>query len=129
MNASGGAFDAIIDDGSHVNSDIMGTFTVLWPHLRPGGLYFLEDLQLGRAARAGIVGKQRFEDTNGTSVVADVIQSWVEQLLIQWPPPKTDATVVPIKGKVDLNSWDQNEVNGRAVAARQRFPLPTGAAF
>lgn len=36
--------DVIIDDGSHLNSDIIETFKSLWPQLVPGGLYCVEDL-------------------------------------------------------------------------------------
>ena len=43
---TGGNFDVIIDDGSHHNKHNKATFEGLWPALRPGGLYFLEDLQV-----------------------------------------------------------------------------------
>jgi hypothetical protein len=49
IEMSRGDFDAIIDDGSHFNADIMNTFDALWPHLKPGGTYFMEDLQVGRS--------------------------------------------------------------------------------
>ncbi|MFD9698067.1 class I SAM-dependent methyltransferase [Lentzea sp. NPDC059081] len=39
-----GPFDVIIDDGSHVNSHVTTSFTALFPHLRPGGLYVVEDV-------------------------------------------------------------------------------------
>jgi hypothetical protein len=35
--------DIVIDDGSHVNSDIIASFNVLFPNLNPGGLYCIED--------------------------------------------------------------------------------------
>lgn len=37
-------FDLIIDDGSHASSDIIQTFLDLWPVLKDGGLYIIEDL-------------------------------------------------------------------------------------
>lgn len=40
-----GPFDIIIDDGSHVNSDIITSFKVLFPKLKSGGIYVVEDLQ------------------------------------------------------------------------------------
>jgi len=72
--SSGGNFDVIIDDGGHRNTQIKTSFDILWPTLKPGGLYFLEDLQLGR--------HPGWDDTEGAMVMSDVIQSWVEQLLI-----------------------------------------------
>jgi hypothetical protein len=40
-----GEFDIIIDDGSHLNSHQISTFEILFPHLRKGGIYVVEDLQ------------------------------------------------------------------------------------
>ena len=50
INETKGGFDVIIDDGGHANRMIKTSFDVLFPHaLRPGGLYFMEDLHVGRA--------------------------------------------------------------------------------
>jgi demethylmacrocin O-methyltransferase len=40
-----GPFDIVVDDGSHLSSDVITSFTALFPHVRPGGLYVIEDLQ------------------------------------------------------------------------------------
>ena len=40
----GGDFDVIIDDGSHRPDHQQVTFSALFPQLKPGGLYFIEDL-------------------------------------------------------------------------------------
>ena len=37
------AIDVVIDDASHLYTPSLATFEVLFPRLRPGGLYFLED--------------------------------------------------------------------------------------
>ncbi len=39
----GGSFDVIIDDGSHQQEDMISTFQALFPHLRDGGTYIIED--------------------------------------------------------------------------------------
>jgi len=44
VNAMHGPFDVIIDDGSHRNRDMKASFEVLFPLLKPGGLYVVEDL-------------------------------------------------------------------------------------
>jgi hypothetical protein len=41
---AGVEFDVIIDDGSHRADHQQLTFSVLFPRLAPGGLYFIEDL-------------------------------------------------------------------------------------
>lgn len=40
-----GPFDLVIDDGSHVNEHVRTSFRTLFPYVRPGGLYVIEDLQ------------------------------------------------------------------------------------
>ena len=68
--ASGGNFDVIIDDGSHRNKHIKVTFDTLWPALRSGGLYFIEDLQVGREP----------EYANGPAT-SEIMQAWVHDML------------------------------------------------
>lgn len=41
----GGTADIIIDDGSHVNSDVIASFETLFSLLKEGGLYVVEDCQ------------------------------------------------------------------------------------
>ncbi|SNX28928.1 Methyltransferase domain-containing protein [Polynucleobacter meluiroseus] len=36
-------FDIIIDDGSHISSDILNSFLIYFPLVRPGGIYVVED--------------------------------------------------------------------------------------
>ncbi|CAE7264796.1 mycE [Symbiodinium necroappetens] len=67
---TGGNFDIIIDDGSHHNKHVKASFEGLWPAVRPGGLYFLEDLQVGREAE--------YADGPATS---EIMQSWVQQMV------------------------------------------------
>ena len=40
-----GGFDIVIDDGSHLNDDVVNTFKILFPTLRPNGIYAVEDTQ------------------------------------------------------------------------------------
>lgn len=39
-----GPFDIIIDDGSHINAHVVTSFHSLFPHLKLGGWYVVEDL-------------------------------------------------------------------------------------
>lgn len=45
-----GAFDVVIDDGSHVCNDQIASFMALFPSVLPGGLYFIEDVHVGLTA-------------------------------------------------------------------------------
>jgi demethylmacrocin O-methyltransferase len=40
-----GSLDIVIDDGSHVNKDVLKTFSVLFPLLKDDGIYVVEDTQ------------------------------------------------------------------------------------
>eukprot|EP00607_Mallomonas_marina_P006883 CAMPEP_0182428520 /NCGR_PEP_ID=MMETSP1167-20130531/23078_1 /TAXON_ID=2988 /ORGANISM="Mallomonas Sp, Strain CCMP3275" /LENGTH=217 /DNA_ID=CAMNT_0024611461 /DNA_START=257 /DNA_END=910 /DNA_ORIENTATION=- len=103
VKASGGNFSVIVDDGGHKTTYIKNTFEVLWNHgLAPGGLYFIEDLFLQRT--------NPFEDVYP---FADVINAWIEQLLMaecQWPCKK-------------------ETVPQSVMEIRKKFPLPKGIKF
>ncbi len=45
LAASYNGFDVIIDDGSHINAHQIESFEILWPHLKSGGIYVVEDTQ------------------------------------------------------------------------------------
>lgn len=40
-----GPLDIVVDDGSHESEHIIASFTALFPLMRPGGMYVIEDLQ------------------------------------------------------------------------------------
>jgi len=44
INKEHGPFDIIIDDGSHFNDDMKKSFEFLFPLLKDGGIYVVEDL-------------------------------------------------------------------------------------
>lgn len=46
-----GPFDVVIDDGSHQPAHQRASFDALWPHVAPGGLYIVEDLQVAYLLR------------------------------------------------------------------------------
>jgi hypothetical protein len=39
-----GRIDVVLDDGSHISSDVIASFEFLFPLLAPGGLYIVEDI-------------------------------------------------------------------------------------
>ena len=128
IETSRSEFDAIIDDGSHLNADIMNTFDALWPHLKPGGTYFMEDLQVGRAVP--------YENTKGDRVPSDVLQAWMEQLVL--PDLLTPKGLhifqprVPLGQRANLSawrSWNRTLANRQARQARERHPVPADVAF
>ncbi|MFG2445251.1 hypothetical protein ACGFQG_20495 [Nocardia fluminea] len=61
-----GPLDIIIDDGSHVSAHVIATFALLFPALRSGGMYVIEDLQTSYWPHFG--GKAGVYDDMETSV-------------------------------------------------------------
>lgn len=43
--AETGPLDIVVDDGSHRNADVIASFEALFPRLKEGGIYAVEDLQ------------------------------------------------------------------------------------
>ncbi|MDR2793573.1 MAG: class I SAM-dependent methyltransferase [Treponema sp.] len=66
-------FDFILDDGSHVCSEVIETFRIMFPKIKPGGLYVVEDLHTSYWADYG--GGCRKE---GTSI--EYFKKFVEAL-------------------------------------------------
>ena len=54
-NLYGGEFDVIIDDGSHITDHILTSFKVLFPYVKNGGYYIIEDLHAYSVSKLEIV--------------------------------------------------------------------------
>jgi hypothetical protein len=51
-----GRFDVIIDDGSHVPTHQLMTLRILWPTLKPGGVYIIEDIETSYWGKSSVYG-------------------------------------------------------------------------
>ncbi|GHF28284.1 class I SAM-dependent methyltransferase [Streptomyces morookaense] len=71
-----GPFDIIIDDGSHINEHVRTSFTALFPHLRPGGFYVIEDLWTSYLPGYG--GDDR--DLNAPHTMMGLLKSLIDDL-------------------------------------------------
>lgn len=70
----GGGFDVIIDDGGHNNFQQFNSFIVLFLHaLKPGGVYFIEDLQVS--------GQKEYVDGDQQHYMDAVLTDWAMALL------------------------------------------------
>jgi hypothetical protein len=79
-----GGFDIVIDDASHIGRLTIASFTELYPAVRPGGWYVIEDLETSywESHGGGPVG------TRGTAV--DLIKGMVDR--VQQEPGAGDAS-------------------------------------
>ncbi len=105
VTTTGGNFDAIVDDGSHRNDHLFTSLVYLWKHaLRPGGMYFLEDLQVGRNTDfSGKINTNSYISDNhhkptveSEVILVDVIKDFIEQLVIPKSSNDTKRWTYPI---------------------------------
>lgn len=76
---SKGDFDVIVDDGGHDQSQIFESFEHLWPTVKKGGLYFIEDLQVANLPQ---YNRKRAE---GYETFLDHINEWTNNKLLGNP--------------------------------------------
>jgi len=50
---AGTGFDVIVDDGGHTMNQQMTSLQILWKAVRPGGIYFIEDLETSFLPQTG----------------------------------------------------------------------------
>lgn len=83
----------VIDDGSHVASDVLTCFAGLFPHLAPSGLYIIEDIHIP-SYWTGYGGNP--DDTTDPTTVSGFAKALVDGLHFQErhrPPSLLDRTV------------------------------------
>ncbi len=69
INKVGGSFDIINDDGGHTMNQQITTFKTLFPHLKPGGIYIIEDLHTSYWQSFGSAGTTENPQTNEFSTI------------------------------------------------------------
>jgi hypothetical protein len=90
-----GGFDIVIDDGSHFNGHVIQTFEVLFPFLRPDGIYVVEDLQTAYwPSYGGGINAPRSSMTYFKSLVDGL--NYVEFPIAQYEPTFYDLNIVEI---------------------------------
>lgn len=81
-----GPFDIVIDDGSHINQHVRASFQALFPHVRPGGLYVIEDMWT--AYWPGFGGNKDPRQSEGTSL--GLLKSVIDAIQHQELPESTE---------------------------------------
>ncbi|MDO9260646.1 MAG: class I SAM-dependent methyltransferase [Flavobacteriaceae bacterium] len=71
-----GEFDLIIDDGSHVNNHVIKSFEILFPTLKKGGIYVIEDTQTSYWEDYGGTSK----DFNSKGTIYHYFKSLIDSL-------------------------------------------------
>lgn len=81
VQESGGNFDVVIDDGGHKNCQIWNSFLRLWPTVKPGGLYFIEDMQVGKNPRYR--NYSTGETCNKDLIVMDKLKEYMDIMIYE----------------------------------------------
>jgi len=95
LNKEEGPFDIVIDDGSHVNEHQILTFEYLFPKLKPGGVYIVEDIHTSYwESHGGGYGTDSFVEYS--KKLSDMInyESWMRgyqsPVNYEWVPNQDD---------------------------------------
>jgi SAM-dependent methyltransferase len=75
-----GEFDVVLDDGSHVMSDVVASFNYLFPNLSKTGCYFVEDMHTAywKEYEGGLRRPESFIEF-AKSLVDDMNSDWIEE--------------------------------------------------
>src|SRR5690606_32935288 len=76
-----GPFDLVIDDGSHKNAHMLKSLEMIFPHLKPGGLYVVEDIHTSYWDSYG--GKLR-----GGGTFMEVTKERLDKLFLRYMAPR-----------------------------------------
>ena len=79
INETGGEFDIVVDDGGHTWSQMTNSFRYLWPVLRPGGVYFIEDLVCA--------GQDKYQDAPADQNPLEWIKQYIETIATRYGSP------------------------------------------
>jgi hypothetical protein len=74
-------YDVIIDDGGHTMQQQLTSFRVLWPRVKRGGVYVVEDLNTSFKSRYGGTRRQQGQGSSGTP--AATMTNFMKELMDQ----------------------------------------------
>ena len=97
LATSHGPFDIVIDDGSHRSDHIIASFEALFPHVRDGGVYVVEDLQTAYWEKFGGSSKPNTPGTSMTLLkrLSDGL-NYAEFDIPNYQPTLTDTSIMSV---------------------------------
>lgn len=88
--------DVIIDDGSHLNAHVLASFAILFPHLKNGGVYVIEDSQTSYWPTWGGAATERNSEQTSMGFVKALVDglNHVEFLIPGYSPSYYERNIV-----------------------------------
>ncbi|RCG25478.1 class I SAM-dependent methyltransferase [Streptomyces diacarni] len=123
--AQTGPLDLVIDDGSHINRDVLASFRKLFPVLREGGFYVVEDTQTAYWPGYGGSSTELGDTTTSMGFLKTLVDglNHEEFLLPDYTPRYTDSTVVAAHFYHNLALIQKGEnTEGTLPMSRARVP-------
>lgn len=102
IHAEFGDFDIIIDDASHISSLTIRSLEILWPMLKAGGIYAVEDTHMAYHAHYYGGHEANFNPDHPTSTGAPTVMQYLRRL----------ADDVNFKGRWDLDLFPEKYARG-----------------
>jgi hypothetical protein len=92
-----GPFEIVIDDGSHRSEHVIASFEALFPHVRDGGVYVVEDLQTSYWEKFGGSGRPNAPGTSMTLLqrLTDGL-NYAEFDIPDYEPTYTDVSITSV---------------------------------
>ncbi|GAB3833081.1 hypothetical protein ACFPIJ_21715 [Dactylosporangium cerinum] len=120
-----GELDIVIDDGSHINSHVIASFCSIFPHLRDGGLYVVEDVQTSYWPGYGGSSVELNDPSASMGFFKAMVDglNYEEYIGIDYRPTYTDLKIVNISfyhNLIFVRKGDNRE--GTFPANRPRIP-------
>lgn len=93
-----GDLDVIIDDGSHINEHVLQTFAYLFPKLKLGGVYVIEDIQTSYWPDMGGSSSDMSNHETGMNLVKRLLDglNYAEFIKDSYEPSYCDLHVVSV---------------------------------
>ena len=117
----GTGYGVVIDDGSHIPRHMLLTFQTLWPYVRPGGVYILEDIGFSYSDRPGkIYGYTIGDGGVGKPSPGNLVEKFkqlADVVARPWCMPRANFTV--FTREVDSTIWSVQFVSGVIIVQKQ----------
>jgi len=117
-------FDFVVDDGSHVCRHVITSFQALFPHLKPGGWYVVEDVATSYWPTFG--GSYRLSNRRTTMGYFKNRADRLNHAEFRWPKVRTseiDVAVEEIRFRHELVALMRGENSDRNRAVLQNAPF------